>query len=137
MQNLSWFHQNFCKKFQTGSEHASWEQGYHGANNCHYPGYPEQRPCQISVPGPLSLCLSPFYFIIHRDRQQTELRCPGVREICLASIFLLLCVSQLRFERHLSVHKSFLNTWGEWNRRRQHWKFCQPCSCKTYCYAVL
>ena len=23
---------------------------------------------------------------------------------------------QLRFERHLSVHKLFLNTWGEWVR---------------------
>ena len=79
------------------------------ANNCHHPGYPEQRPFQISILRDLCLSLSQFYFIIPRDRQQTELRCPGVHEFCLAIIFLLLCVTQLRYERHPRVYKLFLN----------------------------
>ena len=30
--------------------------------------------------------------------------------------------AQLRFERHMRVHKLFLNMWDEWNQSRQ-WKW--------------
>ena len=46
--------------------------------------------------------------------------------------------AQLRFERHPSVLKMFLNMWGERNQRRQcnATSLCQPSSCQTCYYSV-
>ena len=38
----------------------------------------------------------------------------------------IMCCSQLRFKRHLSVHKMFLNMWGEQNHSRHLRSVCQP-----------
>ena len=80
------------------------------------------------------------YHVMVHEAEEEELHSPSLECAKIAGLLTYFTAqAQLRFERHPSVHKLFLNMWGERNHSRQDnaRSFCQPSCNQISCYSVL